>query len=169
MGVYEFCILAEVQKYGALHLENITGFGTPPPPPPPNNYIMVTHHMESKFLNKNCFHSFNHCIEYMYTVYRQSLHFFNSNYKESIQATLSPPYSSIEGFNDLRMLACMFRWCQVQEQNLIGVAQRNLNLVPKAWQPSALSLTYCSFSDSFTTMSPINGFNEIRRPVCKHV
>ena len=29
MGVYEFCILVEVQNYGALHLENITGFGTP--------------------------------------------------------------------------------------------------------------------------------------------
>ena len=105
----------------------------------------------------------------MYTVYRQSLHFFNSNYKESIQATLSPPCSSIEGFNDLRMLACMFRWCQVQEQNLTGVAQGNLILVAQACQPSALSLTYCSFSDSFITMFPINGFNEIRRPVCMHI
>ena len=59
MCVYKFYIFAEVKKYGALHLENITGFGTAL-----NNYTMVMHHMKSKFLNKNCCHSFNHCIEY---------------------------------------------------------------------------------------------------------
>ena len=75
----------------------------------------------------------------------------------------------MEGFNDLRRLACMFLGCQVQEQNLIGVAQGNLNLVPQACKPSALRLTYHSFIDTFTTTFPIDGFNEIRRPAYMHV